>query len=122
MKFGIGQLVRVKYFKDLVKEHEADSQGNITIGSCIFLREMKVYCGEQYKVKNNFGGEYELDLQDGGDWFFSQEMLELPYAIDKEETKSIVEPKIEPTIKIIDKDTQEVEQKPKRQYNRKKVE
>ena len=35
MKFGIGQLVRVKYFKDLAKEHEVDSEGNITIGSCI---------------------------------------------------------------------------------------
>ena len=60
MKFGIGQLVRVKYFKDLVKENEVDCEGNITIGSCIFLREMKVCCGEVYKVKQVFGDEYEL--------------------------------------------------------------
>lgn len=108
MKFGIGQLVRVKYFKDLVKEHEIDSEGNITIGSCIFLREMKVYCGEVYKVKQVFGDEYELLLNDGGEYYFVKDMLELPN-----------KPEIDTTSH---ENTEVVQEQPKRQYVRKKVE
>lgn len=109
MKFGIGQLVRVKYFKDLAKEHEVDSEGNITIGSCIFLREMKVYCGEVYKVKQVFGDEYELLLKDNGLYYFHKDMLELPN-----------KPEIDTTSHEIVKDIQEVE-KPKRTYTKRKV-
>lgn len=110
MKFNLGQEVRVKYFKDLAKENEVDSNGNITIGSCIFLREMKVYCGEVYKVKQVFGDEYELLLNDEGEYYFHKDMLELPNIsescdIDKEE-----------------KENEQVEEvKAKRQYNKKKV-
>ena len=110
MKFGIGQLVRVKYFKDLAKEHEVDSEGNITIGSCIFLREMKVYCGEVYKVKQVFGDEYELLLKDNGLYYFHKDMLELPN-----------KPEIDTTSPEIVEDIQEVE-KPKRTYTKRKVE
>lgn len=110
MRFGIGQLVRVKYFKDLIKEHEVDSEGNITIGSCIFLREMKVYCGEVYKVKQVFGDEYELLLKDNGLYYFHKEMLELPNKAENYTTShEIVE------------DIQEVE-KQKRTYTKRKVE
>ena len=110
MKYGIGQLVRVKYFKDLVKEHEVDSEGNITIGSCIFLREMKVYCGEVYKVKQVFGDEYELLLKDNGLYYFHKDMLELPN-----------KPEIDTINHEIVEDIQEVE-KPKRTYTKRKVE
>ena len=112
MKFGIGQLVRVKYFKDLVKENEVDSEGNITIDGCIFLREMKVYCGELYKVKQIFGNEYELLLKDGNSklYFFHKDMLELPN-----------KPEIDTTSHEIVEDIQEVE-KPKRTYTKRKVE
>ena len=110
MKFGIGQLVRVKYFKDLVKEHEVDSEGNITIGSCIFLREMKVYCGEVYKVKQVFGDEYELLLKDNGLYYFHKDMLELPN-----------KPEIDTTRHEIAKGKEEVE-KLKRTYTKRKVE
>ena len=109
MKFGIGQLVRVKYFKDLEKQHDVDIEGNITIGSCIFLREMKVYCGEVYKVKQVFGDEYELILKDNGLYYFHKDMLELPNKAENDTTShEIVE------------DIQEVE-KPKRTYTKRKV-
>lgn len=110
MKFGIGQLVRVKYFKDLEKEHEVDSEGNIAIGSCIFLREMKVYCGEVYKVKQVFGDEYELLLKDGGEYYFVKEMLELPNKAEKDTTRH--------------ENTEVVEEvdNPKRTYTKRKVE
>jgi hypothetical protein len=108
MKLGIGQLVRVKYFKDLAKEHEVDSEGNITIGSCIFLREMKVYCGETYKVKQIFGDEYELNGIK--EFYFHKDYLELPNKAENDTTShEIVE------------DIQEVE-KPKRTYTKRKVE
>lgn len=107
MKFGIGQLVRVKYFKDLAKEHKVDSEGNITIGSCIFLREMKVYCGEVYKVKQVFGDEYELLLNDGGEYYFVKDMLELPNKAEIDTTSH--------------ENTEVVQEQPKRQYVRKKV-
>ena len=108
MRFGIGQLVRVKYFKDLAKEHEVDSEGNITIGSCIFLREMKVYCGEVYKVKQVFGDEYELLLKDNGLYYFHKDMLELPNKSEIDTTSH--------------ENTEVVQEQPKRQYVRKKVE
>lgn len=111
MKYGIGQLVRVKYFKDLVKDNKVDSNGDITIGSCIFLREMKVYCGEVYKIKNVFGDEYELLLKDGGQYYFTSDMLELPNKAENDtishETKQAIQE---------DMPTQ------KRVYTRKKVE
>ena len=110
MKYGIGQLVRVKYFKDLEKEHEVDSEGNITIDGCIFLREMKVYCGELYKVQQIFGNEYELLLKDGNSklYFFHKDMLELPNKAENDTTSH--------------ENTEVVQEQPKRQYVRKKVE
>lgn len=109
MKYGIGQLVRVKYFKDLVKDNEVQSNGDIVIGTCIFLREMKVYCGEMYKVKQVFGDEYELLLKDNGLYYFHKDMLELPN-----------KPEIDTTSHEIVEDIQEVE-KPKRTYTKRKV-
>lgn len=77
MKYGIGQKVRVKDFSELVKEFGVEPNGNIIIGNYYFDRQMKVYCGEEYRIKNTYAdGTYELDLQDGGEWFFSEEMLE----------------------------------------------
>lgn len=111
MKYGIGQLVRVKYFKDLVKDNEVQPNGDIVIGTCIFLREMKVYCGEVYKVKQVFGDEYELLLKDNGLYYFHKDMLELPN-----------KPEIDTTSHEIEEDIQEDTAKPKRQYTRKKVE
>ena len=108
MKYGIGQLVRVKYFKDLVKDNEVQSNGDIVIGTCIFLREMKVYCGEVYKVKQAFGDEYELLLNDGGNWYFHKDMLELPN-----------KPEIDTTNL---ENAEQVEDRPKRTYTKRKVE
>lgn len=108
MRFGIGQLVRVKYFKDLVKENEVQPNGEIIVGGCIFLREMKVYCGETYKVKQIFGDEYELNGIK--DFYFHKDYLELPNKAENDTTShEIVE------------DIQEVE-KPKRTYTKRKVE
>lgn len=77
MKYGIGQKVKVKDFSELVKEFGVESNGNIIIGNYYFVRQMKVYCGEEYRIKNTYAdGTYELDLQDGEEWFFSEEMLE----------------------------------------------
>ena len=77
MKYGIGQKVRVKDFSELVKEFGVEPNGNVLIGNYYFDRQMKVYCGEEYRIKNTYAdGTYGLDLQDGGDWVFSEEMLE----------------------------------------------
>lgn len=110
MKYGIGQLVRVKYFKDLVKENEFGEDGIITIGSCMFLREMKKYCGEVYEVKQVFEEGYELFLNDEEEYFFHEDMLELPNKAENGATKH--------------ENLEEVEEvgKPKRIYTKRKVE
>lgn len=77
MKYGIGQKVRVKDFKELAKKYGVQSNGDIYIGDYSFEREMKVYCGEEYRILNHFEGDlYELSLKDGGYWYFHSEVLE----------------------------------------------
>ena len=106
MKYGVGQKVRVKDFSELVKEFGVEPNGNIIIGNYYFDRQMKVYCGEEYRIKNTYAdGTYELDLQDGGEWFFSEEMLE---------TEKPVISDIAPNNDIV------VGDKPKRTYTRRK--
>ena len=77
MKYGIGQKVRVKDFSELAKKYGVQSNGDIYIGDYAFEREMKVYCGEEYYIANHYDGNlYELTLNDGGYWYFIDEVLE----------------------------------------------
>ena len=106
MKHGIGQKVKIKDFSELVKEFGTDTCGNIIIGNCFFNRQMKVYCGEEYRIKNTYSdGTYELDLQDGGEWYFTEEMFEGDKAV---------------TVNIDTEQPNAVEDKPKRTYTRRK--
>lgn len=95
MKFGIGQKVRVKYFKDLADKYGI-TDGGIAIGTYFFEREMKVYCGEEYYVSHFVDGLYVLDTEDNQDWVFAPETLELP-----NEKKDIIAETMEKTIEEV---------------------
>ena len=97
MKFGIGQKVRVKYFKELADKYGVTDKG-IAIGTYFFEREMKIYCGEEFYVTDFIDGLYVLDTEDNQDWVFAPETLELPTKktevkedkVLEEESKSIL--------------------------------
>lgn len=86
MKFGIGQKVRVKYFKELADKYGITDKG-IAIGTYFFEREMKVYCGEEYYISHFVDGLYVLDTEDNQDWVFAPETLELPNEKKTDEEK-----------------------------------
>lgn len=109
MRFKIGQSIKVKDFNDLKTTYPKSNDGSLIVDSCFFLREMKVYCGEEYKIKTIVSnGVYELDLADGGNWYFTEGMLEDINTADT--TKKHEETKIG----VVGSD------KPKRTYTRKK--
>lgn len=113
MKFGVGQLVRVKDFGELAHKYVVEN-GGVIIGDYFFDREMKIYCGETFRVKSCFAGVYELYTDDDSMWVFVAETLESP------NDKSFYE-KYEELEKEVALKSQkvEVEEKPKRQYTRK---
>lgn len=113
MKFGVGQLVRVKDFGELASKYVV-CDGGIVIGDYFFEREMKIYCGETFRVKSCFDGVYELFTEDDSMWVFAGEVLELP-------TEKTIYEKYEELEKEIALKSQkvEVEEKPKRTYTRK---
>lgn len=113
MKFGVGQLVRVKDFGELARKYQVEN-GGVIIGDYFFEREMKIYCGETFRVKSCFDGLYELYTDDDSMWVFAGETLELP-------TEKTIYEKCEELEKEIALKSQkvEVEEKPKRTYKRK---
>ena len=113
MKFGVGQLVRVKDFGELASKYVVEN-GGVIIGDYFFEREMKIYCGETFRVKSCFDGLYELYTDDDSMWVFAGEVLELP-------TEKTIYEKYEELEKEVALKSQkvEVEEKPKRQYTRK---
>ena len=113
MKFGVGQLVRVKDFGELARKYQVEN-GGVIIGDYFFEREMKIYCGETFRVKSCFDGVYELFTEDDSMWVFAGEVLELP-------TEKTIYEKYEELEKEAALKSQkvEVEEKPKRQYTRK---
>ena len=114
MKFGVGQLVRVKDFGELAHKYVV-CDGGIVIGDYFFEREMKIYCGETFRVKSCFGNLYELYTEDDGMWVFAGETLELP------SEKTIYEKydELQNEVVALKTDKVEVEEKPKRTYTRK---
>ena len=77
MKYGIGQKVKVRNFQDMVREYGVELNGDILMGNFYFTREMKVFCGEECRIKNVYGdGTYQLDIEDSDDWYFTDQMLE----------------------------------------------
>lgn len=113
MKFGVGQLVRVKDFGELARKYQVEN-GGVIIGDYFFEREMKIYCGETFRVKSCFDGVYELFTEDDSMWVFAGEVLELP-------TEKTIYEKYEEFEKEVALKSQniELEEKPKRQYTRK---
>ena len=113
MKFGVGQLVRVKDFGELAHKYVVEN-GGVIIGDYFFEREMKIYCGETFRVKSCFDGVYELFTEDDSMWVFAGEVLELP-------TEKTIYEKYEELEKEVALKSQkvEVEENPKRQYTRK---
>lgn len=111
MKFGVGQKVRVKDFCEMAHKYVVEN-GGIIIGDYFFEREMKVYCGETFRVKSCFDEVYELYTEDDGMWVFAEETLESP------NDKSLYE-KYEELEKELAALKAEKEEKPKRQYTRK---
>ena len=113
MKFGVGQLVRVKDFGELARKYQVEN-GGVIIGDYFFEREMKIYCGETFRVKSCFDGLYELYTDDDSMWVFDAETLELP-------TEKTIYEKYEELEKEVALKSQkvEVEEKPKRTYTRK---
>lgn len=120
MKFGVGQLVRVKDFGELASKYVV-CDGGIVIGDYFFEREMKIYCGETFRVKSCFGNLYELYTEDDGMWVFAGETLELPNTPNELEVKvkelESENAKLKVEIEYL-KNCKE-EEKPKRQYTRK---
>lgn len=114
MKFGVGQLVRVKDFGELAHKYVVENCG-VIIGDYFFEREMKIYCGETFRVKSCFDGVYELFTEDDSMWVFAGEVLELPTE------KTIYEKyeELQNEVDALKTDKVEVEEKPKRQYTRK---
>ena len=114
MKFGVGQLVRVKDFGELSRKYQVEN-GGVIIGDYFFEREMKVYCGETFRVKSCFDGLYELYTDDDSMWVFAAETLELPTE------KTIYEKyeELQNEVVALKTDKVEVEEKPKRTYTRK---
>lgn len=120
MKFGVGQLVRVKDFGELANKYVVEN-GGVIIGDYFFEREMKIYCGETFRVKSCFDGLYELYTDDDSMWVFAAETLELPNTPNELEVKvkelESENAKLKVEIEYL-KNCKE-EEKPKRQYTRK---
>lgn len=133
MQYEIGQKVRIKDFKDMVRQYGVDEKGNINMGSTIFLRDMKVYCGEEYTIANKFTDDsetlYELEEENCGLWYFTEKMfddkseanelilMKSKVATLEKENKALKEEIIELKNRPILQDT---EIKPKRPYTRRK--
>lgn len=97
MKYGIGQKVKVKSFNELAENYPIYN-GGIEIDGYLFERQMKVYCCEEYKIKNIFDGLYELDTADGELWLFHENVLEpinKPISHETETVKQVIEPTVE---------------------------
>lgn len=87
MRYKIGDKVRVRQWIDMAKEF-GNKDGNIPINGCLFVKEMKQYCGRTYEVYDT--GLYYYILATENEvlgWCFTDSMLEdvnsLSYTTDQ---------------------------------------
>ncbi len=124
MKYKIGQRVKIRDFSAMANEFGVQENGNILVGNYYFTREMKVYCGEEYCITALYGDGYELDLQDGEEWYFNDGMLidseqePIVASVEIKALKAEIQ-KLKNTIKFYENQNIE-EVKPKRTYTRRK--
>lgn len=75
MKYKAGDIVRVRDWDDMEKQYGLDDGGNIHIYP-YFTKDMKQYCGKDYKVSTVFKESYNFEGAE--DWVFTDEMLTNP--------------------------------------------
>lgn len=87
MRYKIGDKVRVRQWIDMAKEF-GNKDGNIPINGCLFVKEMKQYCGRTYEVYDTGLYYYILATENEVlEWCFTDSMLEdvnsLSYTTDQ---------------------------------------
>lgn len=76
MKYKVGDKVRVRQWDDMAKEFGVNN-GNIPINGCLFVKEMKQYCGRTYEVYGKSLYYYILATENEVlEWCFTDSMLE----------------------------------------------
>lgn len=87
MRYKVGDKVRVRQWDDMAKEF-GNKDGNIPINGCLFVKEMKQYCGRTYEVYDTGLYYYILATENEVlEWCFTDSMLEdvnsLSYTTDQ---------------------------------------
>ena len=85
MRYKVRDKVRVRQWDDMAKEFGVNN-GNIPINGCLFVKEMKQYCGRTYEVYGKSLYYILATENEVLDWCFTDSMLEdvnsLSYAPD----------------------------------------
>lgn len=75
MKYKVGDKVRVRQWDDMAKEFGVNN-GNIPINGCLFVKEMKQYCGRTYEVYGKSLYYILATENEVLEWCFTDSMLE----------------------------------------------
>lgn len=75
MKYKVGDKVRVRQWDDMAKEFGVNN-GNIPINGCLFVKEMKQYCGRTYEVYDTSLYYILATENEVLEWCFADSMLE----------------------------------------------
>lgn len=75
MKYKVGDKVRVRQWDDMAKEFGVNN-GNIPINCCLFVKEMKQYCGRTYEVYGKSLYYILATENEVLEWCFTDSMLE----------------------------------------------
>lgn len=82
MKYKVGEKVKVKSWKDMIKAGKVDGDGDIEFNrdEPYFVRGMKEYCGKTVTIDSRYSGpfcdkHYHIK-EDEGDWCWSDSMFE----------------------------------------------
>lgn len=75
MKYKVGDKVRVRQWDDMAKEFGVNN-GNIPINGCLFVKEMKQYCGRTYEVYDKSLYYILATENEVLEWCFTDSMLE----------------------------------------------
>lgn len=75
MKYKVGDKVRVRQWDDMTKEFGVNN-GNIPINGCLFVKEMKQYCGRTYEVYDKSLYYILATENEVLEWCFTDSMLE----------------------------------------------
>lgn len=75
MGYKVGDKVRVRQWDDMAKEFGVNN-GNIPINGCLFVKEMKQYCGRTYEVYDTSLYYILATENEVLEWCFADSMLE----------------------------------------------